>query len=331
MLTNRPRKLKRVIIREEYVALTGDYKKAVILHELEYRQSKTYDLDGYLEEEGLRMAQQGSTANILPARGWFRRPAEQLSKDTLLNLSASNILTHIQFLIQRGWLQERKNPDELRDRTKQYRLDLCQLKTDLEMIGYQLEGWSLESLRGEEIRWEESAFSKTKNAISVLENGNHKTENPFSKTKNGFSKTEEHYMNTAYTHHKHPPTQGNGVGGSGQIGKQSGGKSIFERSQIEEYFTAVALTDKNIQSVAALARARWRDGSEDEKIRVYFEAQERKKLQEKRNENLPTPRSTEPCSVCRGTKVEVIPQKGARPCKHCVDEKGQPTGFQPAA
>jgi hypothetical protein len=168
MPSPRPRKLKRVIIREEYVALTGDYKKAVLLHELEYRQTRAYDLDGYLEEEGERLGRQGVAANVAPSKGWFRRPAEQLSQDTLLNLSPSNILSHLQVLIARGWVQERKNPSQRRDRTKQYRLNLVRLKTDLEQIGYQLEGWALDSLANEGERAASIPFSKTENAFSKL-------------------------------------------------------------------------------------------------------------------------------------------------------------------
>lgn len=39
--------------------------------------------------------------------------------------------------------------------------------------------------------------------------------------------------------------------------------------------------------------------------------------------------SAEPCSVCNGTKWETIKGAGAKKCKHCLDEKGSITGFEP--
>lgn len=196
MAESRPRKLKRVIIREEYVALTGDYKKAVLLHQLEWCQSQAYDIDRYLGEEGKRLAQEGVESNIQPANGWFSKKASDLSEETLLGLSDSNIALHLGFFVERGWLQERANPRHKWDRRKQYRLDLVRIKTDLEKIGYQLEGWDL------------GALTPSNSTFSKIENGISKTENAFSKTKNGvsiledrISKTEERYINTSLKHH----------------------------------------------------------------------------------------------------------------------------------
>lgn len=35
------------------------------------------------------------------------------------------------------------------------------------------------------------------------------------------------------------------------------------------------------------------------------------------------------CSHCYGSKMEVVEGKGARPCAHCIDERGRRTGFEP--
>ena len=184
----------------------------------------------------------------------------------------------------------------------------------MEQIGYQLEGWALDSLLVEDF---ERPFSVLENAFSKTENANHEIENAFSKTKNPFSKTEEHYINTNTHIHEHTHT--NGV----SVGKGKTAKSEFKREQIEEYFTEIARTDKNIQSVSALARSRWMDGTEDEKIRIYYEAKHQQTQEPRRKF------TTEPCPKCSGTKVEIVPKKGARPCDSCLDDLGKPTGFKP--
>jgi hypothetical protein len=37
----------------------------------------------------------------------------------------------------------------------------------------------------------------------------------------------------------------------------------------------------------------------------------------------------EPCTVCFGSRSEIVHGKGARPCTHCVDERGKRTGKEP--
>ena len=136
-----PRKLKRVIIREEYLALTGNYVRAILLHQLEFRQKCAFDVDRYLTEEGQKLTQEGVIANILPANGWFYKKAAELAEETMLDLDETTIRRHLKFFIQHGWVDERHNPHKKWDRTMQYRLNLVQIKRDLEALGYQLEGW----------------------------------------------------------------------------------------------------------------------------------------------------------------------------------------------
>lgn len=78
-------------------------------------------------------------------------------------------------------------------------------------------------------------------------------------------------------------------------------------------------------SVSALARSRWMDGTEDEKILVYYEA---KNQQEQPLEQI-RKFTDDLCPICSGTKVEIVPKKGARPCEHCKDDHGKPTGRKP--
>ncbi len=49
-----PSPLKRVVIKEELVALTGDATKAIILNQLLYWSQRTRDFDKFLDEEKSR-------------------------------------------------------------------------------------------------------------------------------------------------------------------------------------------------------------------------------------------------------------------------------------
>lgn len=47
----RERTLKRVPIKEEFVVVNGDHRKAVILAQLEYWQSRVNDFDRFIREK----------------------------------------------------------------------------------------------------------------------------------------------------------------------------------------------------------------------------------------------------------------------------------------
>lgn len=145
-----PRKLRRVVIKEELVALTGSYKRAIILHQLDYWQGAEFERTGRL--------------------GWFRRSAAEIAERTLINLSASNILAHVAALVDAGWVERRNDPADLTGKAKQYRVNLEKLRRDLAGLGYPLEGWTFSET--------EKAFSKTERGFSKTKQTLSKTESP---------------------------------------------------------------------------------------------------------------------------------------------------------
>lgn len=206
-----PHKLKRVFIKEEFVALTGNVVQAVILAQLEYWQERVYEYDEFIREERKRVAQglakrsdkpeDWSPSNLEETHGWIYKSAEQLSEETMLGLSASNMRKHLKALVENKWVLERTNPKHAWDRTKQYRLDLAQMKRDLAAIGYPLQEWDLPA--DQEPHAVENAFSKT-------ENGGHKLETPFSKTENRTARNRKAIPETTTettTENKTPPSE----------------------------------------------------------------------------------------------------------------------------
>ena len=100
-------KLKRAVIKEEFVALTGDFKKAIILNQL------------------------NEVADCFLAHGWICKKAEELSEETMLGLNVNSMRDHIKYLVERGWVSERTNPAYKWDKTLQYRVNLVKIKNDL--------------------------------------------------------------------------------------------------------------------------------------------------------------------------------------------------------
>jgi len=59
----------------------------------------------------------------------------------MLNMAKSTMRKHLSFLVEKQWLEQRKNPNNSWDRTIQYRVNLIKLRDDLEAIGYHLENF----------------------------------------------------------------------------------------------------------------------------------------------------------------------------------------------
>lgn len=129
------REIKKAVIWEDLVGLTGDYRDAVILSQLLYWLPRMRDTDAYLTAERERMARSGAGADLGVSHGWIYKTAEELSKETMMGLAVSTTRKCLQRLVDRGWVQQRHNPKYQWDRTWQYRVDLVRLEQDLRDMG----------------------------------------------------------------------------------------------------------------------------------------------------------------------------------------------------
>lgn len=169
-------KLKRVVIKEELVALTGDFIKAVILNQFIYWSERVGDFDKFIQEEKVRAEQHGEELGISPTNGWIYKKAEELAEETMLGVSPATMGRHIKVLVEKGWLEQRQNPKYKWDQTKQYRVNLFKIQLDLLEIGYFLEGYKVDT--------------KT-----LFEHANFKMKNADFKMKIGDSKLKNHAFN----------------------------------------------------------------------------------------------------------------------------------------
>ncbi len=176
------RALRRVVIKEEFIALAGDHVSAVLLNQIEYWTKHSRDFDKYLAEEKRRASKDGRELDVALTHGWIYKTAQDLSEETMMNMSSSNIRIRLKKLVEHGWISERNNPDHKWDQTKQYRFNASRVAADLEELGYHLDGWVFEDLS---FKADASSPKKRLNsAISILENGISILENRFSDFEN---------------------------------------------------------------------------------------------------------------------------------------------------
>lgn len=198
--------LKRVVLKEELVELTKDYKKAILLNQFIYWSERVSDFDKFITEEKERCARNDIDNNQEFLNGWMYKSAEDLSEETMLGLSKSNMGAHIKSLIDNGWLSERNNPIFKWDRTKQYRVNIIKIQQDLFKLGYALEGYPLitdfttyeDEIPGSKTEHAENTeknniYNKneeTKHRSSIIEHASSETEHGDSKIEHGNSDLE---------------------------------------------------------------------------------------------------------------------------------------------
>lgn len=184
-------KLKRAVIKEELVILTGDFKKAILLNQLIYWSERVKDYDQFITEEKkrARMAmniEEKKRAELLKeiklSHGWIYKTAEDLSSETMLNMSKSSIGRHLEHLLDKGWLERRKNPHWKGDNTYQYRVDILNIQKDLFQLGYFLEGYKFNLIEFQN----ETPMFHNETSESDFETECSKTKPPISKSNNQF-------------------------------------------------------------------------------------------------------------------------------------------------
>lgn len=132
------RPLKRVWVAEEYVALTGDFWKALILNQFLLYSRQTNNYDKLLQEEIDRDLDSGQ-----PRQGWFYKSLKELKEETFAPISTDTLKRHIDFLVEKGWVFTRKNPHQKWDKTLQYRVNILKIQIDLCLLGFPMDGYPI--------------------------------------------------------------------------------------------------------------------------------------------------------------------------------------------
>jgi len=141
------RKLKRVVVKEELVALTGKVDHAIVLNQFIYWSERVKDVDAYLKEEmeRIRKFSDGSIESEEDIRenltnGWIYKTAAQMKDECMFEKSETTMQRIINDLVKNGWLDRRKNPKYKWDKTYQYRVNIYKIQRDLNQLGTLLKG-----------------------------------------------------------------------------------------------------------------------------------------------------------------------------------------------
>ena len=132
------KKLKRAVIKEELVVLTGDCLKAVVLNQFIYWSERTRDFDAFIEEEKKRNPE--TVVNL--THGWIYKSAKELSDEVMIG-SHDTVARKLAELVKDGWIKRRNNPNYTWDRTYQYRPAIREIQIALQELGYALDGYPL--------------------------------------------------------------------------------------------------------------------------------------------------------------------------------------------
>lgn len=138
-MTYAARSLKVAVLREEFVALTGDAFQAIVLNQFIYWVQKVNDFDDFIREEQER----NPDCNVFLRHGWIYKKAQDLIEETMLRMSENTMRRILKTLIEKGWVEERTNPDNRWNKVLQYRPDLKKIQQDLYVLGYALPGFPL--------------------------------------------------------------------------------------------------------------------------------------------------------------------------------------------
>ena len=155
------KKLKRAVIKEELISITGNYIDAIILNQLIYWSERVRDFDKFIEQEKTIAERHGEDVNFEPTCGWIYKTADELSEETMLGLSKSNMRQHLKKLLSLNFIQERENPKYRWDKTKQYRVNIANIQIALQELGYCLEGYPLVLNQNTEVLLDDIRGSKT--------------------------------------------------------------------------------------------------------------------------------------------------------------------------
>jgi len=99
--------MKRILIKEEFVEITGDYIGAILLEYLTHFEDV-----------------------------WTKKTADEISEETMLGMSHQFIRKNLELLEAKGFVNSRNNPINRFDKTLQYRVDYEQIEEALKSKGY---------------------------------------------------------------------------------------------------------------------------------------------------------------------------------------------------
>lgn len=163
-----PQKLRRVVIKEELVELTGSIDGAIVLGQMIYWSERIRDFDRFIEEENRRADKEGIEKAEYQC-GWLYKTADELAVELLDFKSPKTILRILDNLVENGWLSRRTNPKYRWDKTYQYRVNILKIQSDLYELGYAMEGYKARDIAIDKLSLREDNVPLREDNLSLRE------------------------------------------------------------------------------------------------------------------------------------------------------------------
>jgi|GEM_PF-4713856 len=146
------KKLKRVVLKEELVVLTGDATEAMVLSQMLYWAEIVQEMDNDLKKriesyKKLEAADQVEKMEKQLRYGWFFKSAQELADELMGIASQKTIKRRLDSLVEKTYLlsgveHDKKHSNKFRKDTY-YKVNFRKIQMDLEAKGYPLEGYAL--------------------------------------------------------------------------------------------------------------------------------------------------------------------------------------------
>lgn len=146
MSAQQPRKLKRCVIKEEFVSLTGDAVSAAILNQMIFWQELVNKSDQEILSEINAYEKIGDKRKVANLKsqlkhGWFWKAAKEMAEEVMFS-TRQTVDRKMRVLVDKGFMECRPNPDP-RYVTNYYRVNLAYIQAELNKLGFSLEGYAL--------------------------------------------------------------------------------------------------------------------------------------------------------------------------------------------
>ena len=103
----KPKKLGRMVLKEELFAITGCLEEAMILNQMCYWSERMKDIDKFLEEEYTMLVDHVPVLS----HGWIYKSASELVEEMFGAISEKTMNRVLDRLVKKNFLRRRMNPN----------------------------------------------------------------------------------------------------------------------------------------------------------------------------------------------------------------------------
>jgi DNA-binding MarR family transcriptional regulator len=137
----KPKKLGRMVLKEEFFIITKCLEEAMILNQMCYWSERMKDIDKFLEEEYTMLVDHVPVLS----HGWIYKSASELVEEMFGAISEKTMNRVLDRLVKKNFLRRRMNPNPRYkfDKTYHYRVNFVEIITQLTSKNMPLSGYAI--------------------------------------------------------------------------------------------------------------------------------------------------------------------------------------------